>query len=175
VCGWGGQGAWAPPTPGGFEGGATAPPRGAVGAEPQAKNAKLPIKHAFSHRKRGLRAGWESHPKMYVGKARPWSEVEVRGLEVNLGATKRTCAQPARSLSFVSSFCLSSRCRHALFVLLSFPTFCFFIFLVETKSRSIIQFTLSVTTLTIRSPQGASSATVSSPASWPHALPSMRR
>jgi len=51
------------------------------------KNANLPIKHAFSHQKRGLRAGWESNPKVYVGKARPWSEVEVRGLEVKLGAT----------------------------------------------------------------------------------------
>ena len=101
-CVWGGVRALGPPPRrGGSKGGATAPPRGAVGAEPQAKNAKLPIKHAFSHRKRGLRAGWESHPKMYVGKARPWSEVEVRGLEVNLGATKRTCAQPFSWLTWL--------------------------------------------------------------------------
>jgi hypothetical protein len=37
----------APPHAGGVRRGATAPPRGAVGAEPQAKNAKLPIKHAL--------------------------------------------------------------------------------------------------------------------------------
>ena len=60
----------------------------------------------------------------------------VRGLEVNLGATKRTCAQPARSLSFVSSFCLSSPCRHALFVLLSFPTLFLFSLLKRNHDLS---------------------------------------
>jgi hypothetical protein len=39
---------------GGFEGGATAPPRGALGAEPQEKNAILPIKNSFSHGKGGI-------------------------------------------------------------------------------------------------------------------------
>jgi hypothetical protein len=52
-------------------------PRG-FGAEPQAKNANLPIKTAFSLQKSGI----QTSPKVALiaglRKARPWSEVKVQ-------------------------------------------------------------------------------------------------
>jgi len=165
---------------GGFEGGATAPPRGALGAEPQAKIANLPIKHAFSHQKRGLRTGWKGNPGRDLGPR--W-----RSEDWDTGATKRTCTCSLPLL--VSSFCLFvlPSCRRAL-VLSRLLLSCVLL------STLFVQIKLNLSTnhtnntnqsfspdtfkqlSTLRSPQGASSARAfSAPPSSPHAIASSRR
>ena len=87
VCG-GVVRALAPPPPhaGGVRRGATAPPRGALGAEPQAKNANLPIKPAFSHQKGAFgRAGkvtkkcmWERRDLGQRWRSEDWKSIWER-------------------------------------------------------------------------------------------------